>query len=102
MLTIRGGTEKDAAVCARLSKIKELKGPTGWVPTKSYFKLLLEENEIFLLAEENKEVRAYALGERLLGKGVMLWFIVVDPKYLRKSISALIFKVLGKECKEGK
>ena len=100
MIKVRPAVLKDCAVCANLSKIEELKAPSGWTPTPSYFKQLLKEKQIVVVAEEGKEIVGYVSGEVLHLKVGMLWFTAVSPAHQGKGVGSLLIKAFEKESKK--
>ncbi len=97
-MLIRKGKKEDILACAKLSALKELTGPSGWHPNKNYFEMVLKSDFIFLVAEEKKVV-GYVVGEPLAGKGIMLWFVSVDPAQRGKGVGSLLVKEFEKAAK---
>ena len=98
MVKIRLAKLDDCKKCEELSRIKELKPATGNYITEEYFKLFVDKDEMFFVAEENNSIVGYVLGEPMKGSMANLGLVAVDKKFRGKSIGKKLIKEFRAKC----
>ena len=97
MVNIRTARKTDLNECAKLSKLSELQIDERKYPDKKYLSEFL--GSLFVVAEDNKKVIGYALGEKEKHKVVSLNILVVDKKFRGKGIGKLLLNEFIKRAK---
>ena len=97
-MKIRKANVNDCVACSRMSKVKELANAEGWTPSTHYLKAFIKNNQIFLVAQEEKKVIGYAVGESITGKGVLLHYIVIKSEYRGKNIGSALLQDFEREA----
>ena len=98
MVNIRTARKTDLNECAKLSKLSELQIDERKYPDKKYLSEFL--GSLFVVAEDNKKVIGYALGEKEKYKVVSLNILVVDKKFRGRGIGKLLLNEFIKRAKE--
>ena len=89
-MKIRKATEKDLKHCEELSRITELQLDTRKYPDKKYFREFL--GALFLVAEENRKIVGYVLGEKEKAGLSSLNLMTVDKKQRGKGIGKVLLE----------
>ena len=100
MVNIRLANLDDCKKCAKLSEIEELKTATGTFITENYFRIFVDEDEMFFVAEENEEIAGYILGEPRKGKLANLGLLTVSKNHRNKGIGKKLVGEFRKKCDE--
>jgi predicted N-acetyltransferase YhbS len=78
MVNIRLAEIKDCEACCRLSEIKELETADGSYISEDYFKKIVDEDEMFFVAEDSNQIVGYILGEPMKVNLAFLSLLTVD------------------------
>ncbi|MBY8991349.1 MAG: GNAT family N-acetyltransferase [Candidatus Lokiarchaeota archaeon] len=100
LITIRPAEIRDCKICVELSKIKELKPAGGSYIPEDYFKACIDDDEMFLVAEINSEVKGYILGEPMKGNNANLSLLAVEQKNRGQGIGTKLIQAFRKRCDE--
>lgn len=95
--TIRKAANRDVVAVRKIAKVPGLTNPSGEVPRATWFKAQIRAG-IFLVAENNKKVVGFVLGEKLLGTAVMIWMIGVTKAFRGAGIGKALMLAFEKEC----
>jgi ribosomal protein S18 acetylase RimI-like enzyme len=98
MLKIRSAKIEDCKKCSELSRIKELEITNNKYISEDYFRCFIDDDDMFFVAEENKEILGYLLGEPLKGKLALLGLLTVNKKHRNKGIGKKLIKEFKKRC----
>ncbi len=98
MITIRKGVLKDCKELVELAKIPELKTPSGYYPSFEWFQAIIKEKQILVVAEENKKIVGFNMGERIAGDWAISHLIMVNPAYRNKGVGSMLVKAFEDEC----
>jgi ribosomal protein S18 acetylase RimI-like enzyme len=101
-MLIRDATKKDCKACEQLSRIDELKAADGSHISEKYFLSFVDQDKMFFIAEENKKVAGYILGEPLKGKVALLGMLTVDERERGKGIGKKLVARFRERCMEKK
>ncbi len=99
-MIIRHATLKDVEACFNLANIPELEIQGGGSPPKFWFEAVINKKQIFLVAEENKNIIGFRMGERIAGNIAFAHLFVVKEEYRNKGIGSMLSKAFEKECKK--
>lgn len=99
---IRNATEKDCQDCFELSKVPELLSPTGDSVPVFWFQAILKEKQILIVAEENKKVVGFIMGERLAGNVAIAHLMTVAETHRGKGIGRKLMEAFDAECRKRK
>ena len=99
-IKIRNARLEDIDQCFNLANVRELEIQGGGSPPKYWLKSIIEENQIFLVAEENGEVVGFRMGERIAGNIAFAHLLVVKKDKRGKGIGSILSKEFEKECKK--
>ena len=102
MIKIRHAALKDCKKCAGLSKIEELKPVIGSYIPERYFKLFVDKDKMFFVAEYNNKIVGYILGEPMKGRLANLGLLAVDKKFRGKGIGKKLVEAFRKRCDKKK
>ena len=100
MLKIRLATVNDCKKCAELSRIEELRPAGSDFISENYFRILVDGDELFFVAEKNKEVVGYILGEPMKGNMASLGLLAVSEKHRGEGIGKGLVETFRKKCDE--
>jgi ribosomal protein S18 acetylase RimI-like enzyme len=100
MINIRLAKLKDCKRCAELSEIDELKTAAGEFLPEEYFKIFVDEDQLFFVAEEEGKLLGYILGEPMKGKMAFLGLLAVDKGSRGKGIGKKLIKSFRNKCDE--
>ena len=98
-MIIRKAIENDIERCVELSKIGEFEIPGGGFPGRTHFEDSLERG-IFLVADEEKDVRGLIIGFQLTSELVYLDLLTVDSFYRGRGIGAQLVESFREELIE--
>ncbi len=85
-----------------MSNIPELL-PAGEKNVQTWWmESFIKENEIFLVAKQDKQVVGYVMGESLSGRVAILHILCVDRKYRRNGIGKDLLAAFENECRNRK
>lgn len=99
MVNIRLAKIEDCKACAELSKIKELETNGDYVP-EDYFKLLVDDDEMFFIAESENKVVGFIVGEPMKGGLAFMSILAVDTSLRGKGIGKKLVETFRKKCYE--
>ena len=102
MVKIRTAELSDCKICTGLSQIQELQTAGGSFIPEDYFKVCVDEDEMFIIAELKGEIIGYILGEPMKGNNAHISLLVVSPKHRRKGVGKKLVDSFIKRCKEKK
>jgi len=97
-IAIRNANLKDAFACAELCKIPELKTPSGNYPPQRWIENLIKDKQMVIVAEANKEIVGFRMGETLSDNKAIAHLIVVNPKYRTHGVGSMLVEAFEKEC----
>jgi ribosomal protein S18 acetylase RimI-like enzyme len=100
MALIRVAREEDCSECECLSRIEELKTATGNFLGKDYFKCFIDDDELFLVAEEEGSVVGYILGEPMKGRVAHIGMFTVSESHRGRGIGKMLVERFRKRCDE--
>lgn len=99
MVNVRLAKIDDCKACAELSKIKELETNGDYVP-EDYFKLLVDDDEMFFIAEFENKIVGFIVGEPMKGGLAFMSILTVDTNLRGKGIGKLLVEAFRKRCDE--
>lgn len=102
MITIRPAKIADCKECLEISKTLELSLPNGEPQHIEWLEAFVKENQIFLVAEEDKKIVGFAMGERVTGDLGLLHLIAVKKDSQDKGIGSKLLIEFENECKKRK
>jgi ribosomal protein S18 acetylase RimI-like enzyme len=102
MIKIRKATLRDCKDCFELSKIPELANPSGEPSHIWWMEAFVKEKQLFFVAEENKKVLGFTMGEIATGKIAFRHMTVVKKEYQNKGIGKRLAKKFEDECRKRK
>lgn len=97
-MDFRRANLNDLNIIEKLMRTKEFKNSDGTYPDKNYLSKYLN-SDLFIVAVENENILGCIYGERLIGNGVLLWYIVVNQDFRRKGIGSNLLIKFEKICK---
>ncbi len=102
-MKIRKATIKDIEEIRKISNQKALRS-TGEnrAPSERWLTAFIKEKQIFFVADKNKEVYGFILGEQVTGDLGYLWLIGVKKEFRSKGIGKLLLNEFIHECKKRK
>ena len=98
IVIIRNATLKDCEACFELSKIPELLMAVKEPLPLDYFRDIVQEGSIFVVAENNGEIVGYSAADILPGKVAIWWLLSVNPSYQNQGIGKKLVKKIEEEC----
>lgn len=101
-MIIRKVKLEDCEACLELSKTPELAMPNGKFLPLDYFKEFIKENQIFLVADKNKEIIDFVMGERTSGDIAIFHSLIVKKEFRNKGIRSKLMRTAEEECKKRK
>ncbi|NCN86689.1 GNAT family N-acetyltransferase [archaeon] len=102
-MKIRKATKKDIEQIRKIADVEELRVTGGdRAPSERWFNAFIKEKQMFLVAEEDKKIVGFILGERVTGDLGYLWEIGVEKKLRSKGIGKLLLNEFIKESKKRK
>ena len=101
-MKVRRAKLKDCKVVSELAKSPELRDNLGKNVPLKYFNEIVKKNKLFLVAEENKKVVGFILGEFLLGRVVYIHLLGVNKAFRGRGIGRKLFENLKDEAKKKK
>lgn len=102
MVIIRKAKLKDCEVVYKFGKSRELANPSGEAPKLWWIEAFVKEKQIFFVAEQDKDVIGFVIGERTTGNIGILQEIFVKQNFRNKGIGTALFKKFEEECKKRK
>jgi ribosomal protein S18 acetylase RimI-like enzyme len=102
MVKIRPATLKGCEECVKLAFDVKLYATNGKKLPLWWMQSFVKEKQLFLVAEEKKQIIGFIFGERLTGNGLMVHLTAVNQKYQGKGIGNRLVKELEKEAKKRK
>jgi len=102
VIKIREATLKDVKQCYELSKTPELRTPTGKVPPIHWLENIIKEKQIFVVAQDKKEIVGFRMGERMAGNFAIAHLIAVKKEYRNKGVGKQLVNYFEQECKKRK
>ena len=100
MVKIRLSKLKDCKKCVELSRIEELRPAGSDYISEGYFRIFVDKDEMFFVAEENGKIVGYILGEPMKGKLANLGLLAVDPNFRGKGVGKKLVESFRKKCDE--
>jgi len=100
MVEIRLAKLEDCKNCAELSRIEELRPAESDFISEGYFRIFVDKDEMFFVAEDNGEIVGYILGEPMKGKMANLGLLTVNSKLRGKGIGKKLVETFRKKCDE--
>ncbi|MFH1209656.1 MAG: GNAT family N-acetyltransferase [archaeon] len=101
-MIIRAANQKDCKVVYDLCKTPELLDPSGEPPKLWWIQSFIKENQIFFVAEINKKVIGFILGERITGNCCIFWMSAVKKQFQGRGIGERLLLKAEEECKKRK
>lgn len=102
MVKIRKAMLEDCESCFELAKAPEFRHPDGSSPRLAWIEAFVKENQIFFIAEENKNIIGLAMGEKTTGNLALLHLIIVTKDYQNRGIGNMLLECFEKEAKKRK
>ncbi|MFH1064585.1 MAG: GNAT family N-acetyltransferase [Candidatus Woesearchaeota archaeon] len=90
----------DCKRCAELSEIDELKTAGGKFLPEGYFKIFVDDDELFFVAEEEGKLLGYILGEPMKGNMAFLGLLTADKGSRGKGIGKKLIAAFRNKCDE--
>ena len=100
MIKIRLAKIKDCKKCAELSRIEELRPAGSDFISGGYFRIFIDKDELFFVAEYDGEVVGYILGEPMKGNMANLGLSTVNSTLRGKGIGKKLVEAFRKKCDE--
>lgn len=97
-MNIRLATLRDLDSCGKLGRISEFELPSGGHLDKTFLENYL--GDLFLVVEYNGNVIGYAIGEPLVGKVTLLWFMTIKEKFRGRGLGEKLVKEFEGKCKK--
>lgn len=101
-MIIRKAKLGDSKKVYELCRIKELINPSWELPKLWWIESFVKENQLFFIAEEDKDIVGFILGERTCGDIGYLWILAVKKEFQHKGIGTSLFLRAEEECKKRK
>jgi len=101
-MEFRKAKQGDCKQVWEMCKIPELINPSGQPPRLWWIKDFVKEKQIFFVAEENKEIIGFVLGERITGNCAIAHMSAVKKQYQGQGIGTELINLFEKECKKRK
>ena len=101
-ILIRPASHKDCETCAQLSRIEELATPDGDHLRVEFFSANVDEDEMFIVAEENEQVMGYVLGQPMKGGYAYLSLLAVDARMRGRGLGKTLVDAFLRRCIEKK
>lgn len=101
-MKVRKAKPEDCKECLELSKTPELLNPGGEPSHLWWIEAFVKENQIFYVAEENKEIVGFIMGERTTGNIAIMHSLVVKKEFRDKGIGKLLIKIFEEDCRKRK
>lgn len=102
MVLIRLATLDDCGTCAELSKIRELALTDGSYIPENFFKVRVDDDELFFVAEDQGKVVGYVVGEPLKGGIVYLSLFTVDKSQRGNGLGKQLISTFEEKCRQKK
>ncbi len=100
MVEIRTAKAEDCKRCAELSKIEELRPAGSDFISEEYFHIFVDEDEMFLVAEDEGKIVGYILGEPMKGSIAHLGLLTVKSNLRGKGIGRELVEAFRRKCDE--
>jgi ribosomal protein S18 acetylase RimI-like enzyme len=101
-MEIRKATIKDCKVVRELCKTPGLLTPFGNLPKLWWIEAFIKEKQMFFVAEEDKNIIGFVMGERLTGNIGYISMISVRKEFQGKGLGKILMKCIEEECKRRK
>jgi len=98
-MLVRSATKNDLELCEKLIHIREMKLATGEYMNK-YSLVTYLHKDFFLVAEENNHIVGMIFGEKLKGKGSIVWMLTVDSRIRGKGIGTSLLQYFEQKMKK--
>lgn len=98
-MKIRKAEISDCKKICQLLKTPELIDSLANIDMKDYLNKIAGKNDLFLVAEIEKKVVGFVLGEELLGKCAYAHLMAVDNNFRGKGIGGELMETLKKKAK---
>ena len=83
-----------------MSRIDELENPVEGHAPEEYFKLCVDDDEMFIVAEEEGKIVGYILGEPMKGNVAYVGFLTVSEEMRGKGVGKMLVEAFRKRCDE--
>lgn len=97
-MKIRLATLRDCKQCAELSRIEELKPALGGFIPERYFRCFVDKDKLFLVAEENKKIIGYILGEPMKGRVAYIGLLTVVKEKRGQGLGQRLVNKFREQC----
>ena len=102
MVTIRPARLEDCQTCHELGKIQELAFTNGSFLPEEFFRIRVDHDQMFFVAEEEGQVIGFVVGEPLKGGIAYMGSFTVAEAWRGKGIGKMLISALVERCKEKK
>lgn len=99
---LRAATRADCNACHKLASARELATPWGDAPPLEWFKAIVREKQILIVAEEDGEIVGFRMGERIAGNWAIAHLMIVREDMRDKGVGTALVKAFEKECRRRK
>lgn len=101
-IEVRAAIKKDIKKCVEVGKVPELELTTGGYVEEEDLERWLDK-DLFLVAEMNKKIVGYVIGEHMPKSRVdMVWFLVVKEELQNQGIGGQLVEVFEENCRKRK
>lgn len=100
MVEIRLAKIGDCKKCAELSRIEELRPAGSDFISEGYFRIFVDKDEMFFVAEDKGKIIGYILGEPMKGNLANLGLLTVDNNFRGKGIGKKLVEAFRKKGDE--
>ncbi|NHJ14434.1 MAG: GNAT family N-acetyltransferase [Candidatus Thorarchaeota archaeon] len=101
-IVIRAAMLQDCETCAQLSRIEEHEVPGGNHIPADFFAANVDEDKMFIVAENNGEVMGYVLGQPMKSGYAYLSLLAVDARMRGRGLGRMLVDAFLKRCIEKK
>jgi len=102
MVRIRLAKIEDCKNCSELSRIEELRPAGSDFISEEYFRGFVDEDEMFFVAEKEREIVGYILGEPMKGNLAHLGLLTVNSNLRGRGIGKKLVEAFREKCDEKK
>lgn len=96
---IRPAKLSDCSVCQRLGRVPEIAIAPGWYLPLSYYQLVARGQHIFLVAEVQKKIVGFVIGEKIVA-GILGQYVVVHKKYRGHGLGQRLLQEMEQAAKK--
>ncbi len=102
MIKIRKAEIKDCRQVYELCRVPGLVNPSGEPPKIWWIESFIKEKQMFYVAETNKDIIGFVIGERTCGNLGYLWMLAIKKEFQGKGLGKKLLKLAERECRRRK